>query len=130
MWTNSAVPDKTALELCNAKDSHILSTKNNSVFAYIVGIYLSCGLNDDVMLTNFLTTGPRTIVCQASFFDTVMSIVSCACLHYSKGPLSYYSPTFFFTVSLKYWRSYLKCLKILHICKICILHTFLVFSST
>ena len=25
---------------CNAKDSHILSTKNNSVFDYVVGINL------------------------------------------------------------------------------------------
>ena len=25
----------------NPKDSHILSTKNNSVFAYVVGIYLT-----------------------------------------------------------------------------------------
>ena len=37
-----------------AKDSHILSTKNNSVFAYLVSIYLtSLGLNDDVKLTKF-----------------------------------------------------------------------------
>ena len=43
----------------NAKDSLILSTKNNSVFAYVVGIYLpSWGLNDDVKLTKFATTGP------------------------------------------------------------------------
>ena len=35
-----------------AKDSHILSTTNNSVFAYVVGIDLtSGGLNDDVKLT-------------------------------------------------------------------------------
>ena len=27
--------------LCNAKDSHISSTKNNSVFAYVVSIYLT-----------------------------------------------------------------------------------------
>ena len=27
--------------LCIAKDSHILSTKNNSVFAYVVRIYLT-----------------------------------------------------------------------------------------
>ena len=33
--------------LCNAKDSHILSTKNNRVFAYAVGIYLTSSLNDD-----------------------------------------------------------------------------------
>ena len=33
---------------CIAKDSHIFSTKNNSVFAFVVGIYLmSRGLNDD-----------------------------------------------------------------------------------
>ena len=32
----------------------MLSTKNNSVFAYVVGIYLmSLGLNDDVKLTKF-----------------------------------------------------------------------------
>ena len=35
--------------LCIAKDSHILSTKNNSVFAYVVG---SC-LNDDIKLMKF-----------------------------------------------------------------------------
>ena len=46
--------------LCHAKDSHILSTKNYSVFAYKVSINLtSCGLNDDVKLTKFCTTGPR-----------------------------------------------------------------------
>ena len=34
--------------------SHIFSTKINSVFAYVVGIYLtSLGLNDDVKLTKF-----------------------------------------------------------------------------
>ena len=39
---------------CMAKDSHIFSTKNNSVFAYVVGIYFSCwGLNDDYELTKF-----------------------------------------------------------------------------
>ena len=37
-------------QFCNAKDSYILSTQNNSVFAYVVGI---CGLNDDVKLTKF-----------------------------------------------------------------------------
>ena len=38
----------------NAKDSHILSTKNNSVFAYEVVINLtSWGLKDDVKLTKF-----------------------------------------------------------------------------
>ena len=39
-----------------AKDSltHFFSTKNNSVFAYVDGIYLSSyGLNDDVKLTKF-----------------------------------------------------------------------------
>ena len=36
------------------KDSHILSTKNNSVFAYVVRIYLtSLGLNDVVKRTKF-----------------------------------------------------------------------------
>ena len=47
--------------LCSAKDSHILSTKNNSVsvFAYVVSIYFtSLCLNDDVKVTKFLTTGP------------------------------------------------------------------------
>ena len=40
--------------LCNAKDSHILLTKNNSVFVYVVGINLtSSGLNDDNKLTKF-----------------------------------------------------------------------------
>ena len=40
--------------LINAKDSHILSTKDNSDIAYEVDIYLtSCGLNDDVKLTKF-----------------------------------------------------------------------------
>ena len=40
--------------LCTAKDFQILSTKNNSVFAYVVGIYsTSSGLNDDVKLTKF-----------------------------------------------------------------------------
>ena len=39
---------------CNAKDSHFLSTKNNSVVVYVVGIYLmSSGLSDDVKLTKF-----------------------------------------------------------------------------
>ena len=47
-------------QISNAKDSHILSTKNNSVFAYVVGMYLtSWGLNDDVKLTKFWATGPR-----------------------------------------------------------------------
>ena len=33
-------------KMCTAKDSHILSTKNNSVFAYLVSSYLtSRGLN-------------------------------------------------------------------------------------
>ena len=46
---------------CIAKDSHIFSTKNSSVFAHVVGIYLtSCGLNDDVKLTKFWTTGPMS----------------------------------------------------------------------
>ena len=37
---------------CNAKDSHILSTKNKSVFAYVADLYLtSRGLNDDIKLT-------------------------------------------------------------------------------
>ena len=37
---------------CNATDFHIFSTKNNSVFAYVVGIfYLTISaLNDDVKL--------------------------------------------------------------------------------
>ena len=40
--------------LCNGKDSHILSAKDNSDIAYEVDIYLtSFGLNDDVMLTKF-----------------------------------------------------------------------------
>ena len=40
--------------LCNAKDSHIFSTKNNSVFANVVSIYLTTrGLNHDVKLTKF-----------------------------------------------------------------------------
>ena len=38
--------------LCNAKDSHIFPTKNNSVFDNVVGIYLTrCPLNDVVRLT-------------------------------------------------------------------------------
>ena len=42
------------LTKCDAKDSHIFSTKINSVFDYVVGIYLtSLGLNDDVKLTKF-----------------------------------------------------------------------------
>ena len=37
-----------------AKDSHIFSTKNSSVFAYVVSIYLtSLGLNDGIKLTKF-----------------------------------------------------------------------------
>ena len=36
-----------------AKDSHILSTNNNSVFAYVVSIYLTSCLNDDVKLKKF-----------------------------------------------------------------------------
>ena len=44
-----------------AKDSLISSTIKNSVFAYVVGIYLtSSGLNNDVKLTKFGTTGPST----------------------------------------------------------------------
>ena len=40
-------------------DFHILSTKNKSVFAYVVCIYLtSRGLNDNVKLTKFGTSGP------------------------------------------------------------------------
>ena len=40
--------------LCIAKDSHIFSTKNNSVFTYVVAICLSSsGLNDVVNLTKF-----------------------------------------------------------------------------
>ena len=42
-----------AILFTNAKDFHILSTKNNSVFAYVVGIYLTSCLNDDVKLTKF-----------------------------------------------------------------------------
>ena len=57
--------------LCIAKDSHILSTKNNSVFAYVVGIYLtSSGLNDDVKITKFCTTGP----CCFFFFFFFLSV--------------------------------------------------------
>ena len=37
-----------------AKDSHILSTKNNSLLAYVVDMYLtSSGLKDDIKLTKF-----------------------------------------------------------------------------
>ena len=51
--TNNA-KDSHILSTKNAKDSHILSTKNNSVFAYLVSIYLTSGcLNDDVKLTKF-----------------------------------------------------------------------------
>ena len=46
--------EKNVRILCNAKDSHIFSTKNSSVFAYVVGINLkSWGLNDEVKLTMF-----------------------------------------------------------------------------
>ena len=39
--------------------SHFVN-KNNNAFAYVVGIYLSSwGLNYDVKLTRFCTTGPR-----------------------------------------------------------------------
>ena len=46
---------------CIAKDSHIFSTKNNSVFAYLFSIYLTrwC-LNDVVKLTMLWTTGPSS----------------------------------------------------------------------
>ena len=43
---------------CIAKDSHIFTTKNNSVFDNVVGIYLTrWPLNDIVRLT-MLWTGP------------------------------------------------------------------------
>ena len=42
-----------------AKDSHIFSTKSNSVLDYVVGIYLtSWRLNNVVKLTMLWTTGP------------------------------------------------------------------------
>ena len=48
---------------CIAKDSHIFSTKNNSVFAYLVSIYLTrwC-LNDVVKLTMLLNNWPQDAV--------------------------------------------------------------------
>ena len=46
--------------LCSAKDSHIFSTKNNSVFVALANICLTnlC-LNDIVKLTMLCTTGSR-----------------------------------------------------------------------
>ena len=52
---------KITVYLLNARDSHILSTKNNSVFAYADGINLSCR-NSDITLTKFWTTGPWSII--------------------------------------------------------------------
>ena len=65
--------------LCNAKYSHILSTKNNSVFACGVGIYLtSWGLSDDVKLTKFWTTVPWLVKKCDTYNHTVdMSIRGC-----------------------------------------------------
>ena len=49
--------------LCIVKDSFILSTKNNSVFAYVDGINLkSWGLNNDVKLTKFEQLAPDLLV--------------------------------------------------------------------
>ena len=51
--------EKNVRILCIAKDSHILSTKNNSAFADVVSIYLTIGcLNDDVKLTKFEQLAP------------------------------------------------------------------------
>ena len=36
-----AILQNNTVIFCHAKDSHILSTKNNSVFAYVVGTYLT-----------------------------------------------------------------------------------------
>ena len=42
LYINNVIITGIFVEKCalQAKDSHILSTKNNSVFAYVVGIYL------------------------------------------------------------------------------------------
>ena len=55
--------------LCIAKDSHILSTKNNSVFVTLADICLTnlC-LNDIVKLTMLWTTGSRWLPCWESIF--------------------------------------------------------------
>ena len=72
--------------LCNAKDSHILSTKNNSVFAYVVGISLtSLGLNDDVKLTKFGTTGPRPFLNVDFMVLRDIVITHCSCFPVKPG---------------------------------------------
>ena len=58
--------------LCNAKDSHILSTTNNSVFAYVVGMYLK---RVEVLTMTLKLTGPRCFFLFTSDFNQIASVV-------------------------------------------------------